>query len=88
MSTAPVPIRGCYSEQCPKCGSPSPCVDHDEVDIRVGTQTGNHEFFCPTHGHFAFVDNTPAGDFSTPRRIECFFRDEATTELPSVEESR
>lgn len=51
---APTPIPGCYATPCPKCGENSPCVDHVEVDIGVGVQTGEHQFYCTKHGLFGF----------------------------------
>lgn len=45
-------------EHCPLCLAKSPCVDWQEVDIGVGTQTWNPEFQCPTHGLFAWAERT------------------------------
>lgn len=47
-------IAGCGEVPCPKCGTPSPCCDHDAVDIGIGIQTGNHEYVCSTHGPFGW----------------------------------
>lgn len=54
MKSPPTPIAGCSSAVCPKCGTSSPCVDHLEVDIGVGVQTGEHTYLCPTHGGFGY----------------------------------
>jgi hypothetical protein len=59
------PMTGCGSTPCPKCGERSPCVDHSEVDIGVGLQTWDHEYECPTHGGFSFVD-TPRNEQIAP----------------------
>lgn len=48
------PIAWCGPSPCPRCGVVSPCVDHGEVDIGVGTQTFDHEYCCPAHGGFSF----------------------------------
>ena len=56
---------------CPKCAAPSPCIDWNEVDIGVGTQTFDHEYQCPTHGYFAFVWDL------TTFESKAVFRDEA-----------
>lgn len=76
MST-PKPIAGCYAEKCPKCQASSPCVDHDEVDIGIGFQTGNHEFYCPEHGAFAFVEEPGVFANFGAGRVRAVFRDEA-----------
>lgn len=47
-------ILYCASTPCPKCGTDSPCCDHVEVDIGVGTQTGEHQYHCIHHGAFGF----------------------------------
>lgn len=52
----PKPIAGCGSSPCPKCNESAPCVDHSEVDIGIGSQTFDHEYWCPTHGGFSFVE--------------------------------
>lgn len=69
------PIPGCFTEKCPKCGTASPCVDHLEVDIGVGVQTGEHQHECPTHGIFYFPERDLASvaDWNTPR--EAMWRD-------------
>lgn len=73
----PPPMPGCYAEKCPKCGERSPCVDHNEVDIGVGIQTWNHEFWCPTHGGFAFVEDPGVFANFGAGRTKVIFRDDA-----------
>lgn len=50
-------IDYCTRSFCPKCGWSSPCCNHVEVDIGVGTQTGNHEYVCRLHGTFVFPND-------------------------------
>jgi hypothetical protein len=42
---------------CPKCKSPSPLFDYNEVDIGVGVQIFNESWECPIHGVFGFHFN-------------------------------
>jgi hypothetical protein len=65
---------------CPKCGDKSPCVDFCEVDIGVGVQRWNHEYRCPTHGDFAFVQ--VAGTY----RSQPIFRDDEPPDAGRKEE--
>ena len=44
----------CGSSPCPKCNASSPCVDHIEVDIGIGIQAGDHQYWCKTHGLFGW----------------------------------
>lgn len=74
--SAPKPIRGCGSSKCPKCGETSPCVDHNEVDIGIGFQTFDHEYWCPTHGGFAFVDAPGVFANFGPGHQKVVFRDD------------
>ena len=68
-------MRGCHAEKCPRCGERAPCVDHCEVDNGVGIETWNHEYYCKTHGRFAFVHDGPA-DFSSPWKTTVIFQDD------------
>lgn len=79
----PKPMPGCGTSVCPKCGAKCPCVDHLEVDIGVGIQTGEHEYYCEAHGAFSFtsaglvVFQDEADDVATtPAHEACTFPNE------------
>lgn len=69
-------MPGCGSSKCPKCGENAPCVDHSEVDIGVGIQTFDHEYWCPTHGGFVYAPFA-AGDLFSKDPPKVFWRDDA-----------
>jgi hypothetical protein len=42
--------------QCPVCEALCECKHWQEVDIGVGVQTFDYEYFCETHGYFCYTD--------------------------------
>lgn len=55
---SPLVNAGCGTTACPRCGNLCPCVDHLEVDIGVGVQTGEHSWLCEEHGEFGWSYST------------------------------
>jgi len=63
-------------EPCPKCGTPSPCTDWNEVDIGPGVQYFDYRYTCPTHGEYAY----PNAPYDHENPAKAIFRDEDPNE--------